>query len=147
MIDKIKQLRDETGASVGEIQRALTEAGGDMAQARHRLAAKLGAIAEKKSSRAVRSGVVDSYIHSNARVGAMVELQCETDFVARNPEFKELAHDIAMHVAAMAPAHVDELAAQDSVHQPGRAIGDIVREAAGTFGENIKIGNFVRFEL
>lgn len=147
MIDQIKQLREETGASIGEIRSALAESGGDRDRAREILARKLGVIAEKKAGREVRAGVVDAYIHSNGRIGVLVELQCETDFVARNPEFRKLAHDLAMHIAAMAPGDVDELAFQDSIHQPGKPIGEIVREAIGKFGENIKIGNFSRFEL
>lgn len=147
MIDKIKRLRDETGASIGEIRAALHESNGDMAAAKIRLAEKLGAIADKKSGREVRSGAVDAYLHSNGRIGAMVELLCETDFVARNPEFKRLAHDIAMHIAAMAPEHPEALEGQDSIHQPGKSVGDLIREAIGKFGENIKIGNFTRFEL
>lgn len=147
MIDEIKQLREETGASLGEIRSALAESGGDLGRARERLAQRMGAIAERKADREVRAGAVDAYVHSNGRIGAMVELQCETDFVARNPEFRKLVHDLAMHVAAMAPAHGEELALQDSIHQPGKPIGEIIREAIGKFGENIKIGNFVRFEL
>lgn len=147
MNDAIKQLREETGASIEQIRAALEESGGDAEKARGLLAEKLGAIAEKKSSREVRAGVVDAYIHSNGRIGVLLELLCETDFVARNPGFKKLAHDLAMHVAAMAPEHPEALAAQDSIHEPGKSIRDIVREAIGKFGENIKIGNFTRFEL
>ena len=147
MIDKIKQLRDETGASIGEIRSALEESAGDEVKARKFLADKLGAIADKKSSREVRAGVIDAYVHSNGRIGAMVELLCETDFVARNPDFRRLAHDLAMHIAAMAPERAEDLLGQDSIHQPGRPIGDIVREAIGKFGENIKIGSFTRCEL
>ena len=147
MIDQIKRLREETGASIGEIRSALAESRGDMGRARELLSKKLGAMAEKKAGREVRSGVVDAYIHSNGKIGALIEFQCETDFVARNPEFRKLAHDLAMHIAAMAPAHGEELALQDSIHQPGKTVGEIIREAIGRFGENIKIGNFVRFEL
>lgn len=147
MIDKIRELREATGASIGEVRQALTESEGDMARAREILAEKLGAIADKKSSREVRAGVVDAYVHGNGKIGAMVELQCETDFVARNPEFKRLAHDLAMHIAAMAPTDAGILETQDSIHAPGRQVRDIIREAVGKFGENIKIGNFTRFEL
>lgn len=147
MIDKIKQLRDETGASIGEIRSALEESAGDVNSAKRVLKEKLGAIADKKSSREVRAGVIDAYVHSNGRIGAMVELLCETDFVARNPDFRRLAHDLAMHIAAMAPERAEDLLVQDSIRQPGRSIGDIVREAIGKFGENIKIGNFTRCEL
>lgn len=147
MIDEIKQLREETGASIGEIRSALAESGGDRDRAREILARKLGVIAEKKAGREVRAGVVDAYVHSNGRIGVLVELQCETDFVARNPEFRKLAHGLAMHIAAMAPGDADALVLQDSIHQPGKSVGEIVREAIGRFGENIKIGNFSRFEL
>ncbi len=147
MIDKIKQLRDDTGASIGDIRAALDESGGDPERARVVLAGKFGAIAEKKSSRETKAGVVDAYVHSNGRIGALIELHCETDFVARNPEFRQLAHDIAMHVAAMAPENIDVLGVQEFIRDPRKTVGDLVREAVGKFGENVKIGNFTRFEL
>lgn len=147
MLDKIKQLRDETGASIGDIRAALAESGGEVLRTKEVLRQKLGAIAERKASRVVRAGVVDAYIHSNNRIGVLLELHCETDFVARNPEFRMLAHDLAMHIAAMAPADFKTLNTQEYVRDPSRTIGDIVREAIGKFGENIKIGNFVRFEI
>ena len=147
MIDAIRALRDETGASIGEIRSALTESGGDKARARALLRAKLGAIAEKKSSREVKAGLVDAYVHSNGRIGVLVELQCETDFVARNPEFKILAHELSLHIAAMAPGNRDELLEQDYIKDPARKVKDLVNEAIGKFGENIKVGNFIRFEL
>ncbi|MDP3727173.1 MAG: elongation factor Ts [bacterium] len=147
MIEKIKQLRDETGASLGEIRSALASSGGDLARAKTLLAEKLGAIAAKKSGREVKAGVVDAYVHSNGRIGVLLELHCETDFVARNPEFRHLAHELAMHVAAMAPANAEELAGQEFIRDPGKKAGDLVREAVGKFGENIQIGNFTRFEL
>lgn len=147
MIDKIKQLREETGASLGEIQSALASSGGDMEQARTILSEKLGAIAAKKASREMKAGVVDAYVHSNGKIGVLLELQCETDFVARNPEFRQLAHDLSMHIAAMAPANADELAEQEFVRDPRKRVGDLVKEAVGKFGENIKVGNFTRFEL
>ena len=147
MIDAIKQLRDETGASIGEIRSALTESGGDPEAARSLLAQKLGALAAKKSNRDVQAGLVDAYLHSNGKIGAMIELQCETDFVARNPEFKGLAHDLAMHIAAMAPKDQETLLEQDFIKDPSKRIKALVDEAIGKFGENIKVGNFSRFEL
>lgn len=147
MIDKIKQLREETGASLDAIRAALLDSGGDLAKAKVRLAEKLGALAERKAGREVKAGVVDAYVHSSGRIGAMVELQCETDFVARNPEFRRLAHDLAMHIAAMAPADADELAGQEFIRDPAKKAGDLIGEAIGKFGENIKVGNFTRFEL
>ncbi len=147
MMDKIKQLREETGASLGEIQSALAASGGDMEQARTLLSQKLGAMAAKKSSREMKAGVVDAYVHSNGKLGVLLELHSETDFVARNPEFRQLAHDLAMHIAAMAPANSDELAGQEFIRDPKKKVGDLVNEAVGKFGENIKVGNFTRFEL
>lgn len=147
MIDDIKRLRDETGASIGDIRAALAESGGDIGRAKSFLADKLGAIADKKASREVKAGVIDAYVHSNSKIGVLVELQCETDFVARNPGFRQLAHDIAMHIAAMAPAGTDALLGQEFIREPGHTIGDLIREAIGKFGENIRVGDFVRLEL
>lgn len=147
MIDEIKKLREETGASIGQIRQALEKSGGDAERAREVLRANLGAIAGKKSAREVHSGLVDAYVHSNGRIGVLVELHCETDFVARNSDFRGLAHDIAMHIAAMAPADEETLKSQEFVRDPSRKIGDLLQEAIGKFGENIKIGNFARFEL
>ena len=147
MLDKIKQLRSESGASIAAVRAALSEGHGDLAAARAILREKVGALARGKSEREVRAGVVEAYVHSNSRIGVLVELQCETDFVARNPDFRRLAHDLAMHIAAMAPANATELAEQEFIRAPSRQVGDILREAVGTFGENIKVGNFVRYEL
>ena len=102
-MDDIKALRDETGVAVMQCKKALEEAGGDMEKARMMLRKKSGELAAKKGDRALGAGVVAAYIHSNNSVGAMVELSCETDFVAKNEEFKKLAYEIAMHVAAINP--------------------------------------------
>ncbi len=147
MIEAIKQLREETGAAIGEIRSALKESGGDPRRARELLREKLGAIAVRKSDRETRSGLVDAYVHANGKIGAMVEMHCETDFVARTGEFRELAHSIAMHIAAMDPQSVEELSGQEYVRDSERRVHDVVQEAAGKFGENIKIGNFIRFAL
>lgn len=147
MIDKIKQLREETGASLGEIQAALAASGEDMERARTVLSEKLGAIAAKKANREMKAGVVDAYVHSNGRIGVLLELHSETDFVARNPEFRQLAHDLSMHIAAMAPENAEELAEQEFIRDPKKKVGDLIKEAVGKFGENIKVGSFTRFEL
>lgn len=101
--EQIKQLRDTTGVSVMQCKRALEEAGGDMDQAIILLRKKSSDIASKKEGRELNAGVVAAYIHAGGNVGSMVELACETDFVAKNEEFKRLAYDIAMHVAASKP--------------------------------------------
>src|SRR3989344_2231596 len=106
--DQVKELRDKTGISVMQCKKALEDAGGDMEKALGLLKAKGVEIALKKGNRALKSGTVTAYIHNNGNVGAMVLLSCETDFVARNEEFKVLAYDIAMHVTAMNPEFVAE---------------------------------------
>ena len=107
--DKIKSIRESTGLSLGQIKKALDEAGGDEAKAREILKAQGVAVAAKKSSREMKEGIVDAYIHANKKLGAMVEVSCETDFVARNSEFQRLAHDLAMHIAAAKPGTAEEL--------------------------------------
>jgi len=103
----IKQLRDETGVGIMEARSALTEANGDMEKAKAVLRKKGAATAEKKSGRATSQGLVEAYIHPGGRYGALVEVNCETDFVARTDAFKELARDLAMHITATNPQYVD----------------------------------------
>jgi elongation factor Ts len=102
----IKQLRDKTGAGMMDCKRALEETGGDMAKAVEYLRKKGAATAAKRADKVANQGVIESYIHAGGRLGAMVELNCETDFVAKTPEFKQLAHDIAMQIAAMNPQYI-----------------------------------------
>jgi elongation factor Ts len=102
-IEKIKQLREETAAGMMDVKRALEESGGDMEGARRVLRERGQALAAKKSSREATEGVIDAYVHFNGRVGVLVEVNCETDFVARTPEFREFAHNVALHVASAQP--------------------------------------------
>ena len=102
----VKGLRDETGASIMDCRHALLEAAGDIKKAKELLRAKGKERAVKKSDRETGQGTIAAYIHSNKQVGAMIELVCETDFVAKNTEFQELAYDISMHVAAMDPKYL-----------------------------------------
>ncbi len=107
-IDQVKQLRQETGVSISECKSALEEAGGDAQKAKEILR-KLGKeLAGKKAERKAGSGIIDSYIHSNKGVGVMIELRCETDFVAKSPDFNNLAHEICLHIAAMSPKFLNE---------------------------------------
>ena len=114
-MDQIKALRDETGVSVMQVKKALEEAKGNMDNARMALRKKSGEIAAKKGDRTLGSGVVASYIHGAGSVGVLLELGCETDFVAKNEEFKKLAYEIAMHVAAMNPKYnrLEDVTAED----------------------------------
>ncbi len=102
-IEKIKQLREETAAGMMDVKRALEEAGGDLEGARRVLRERGQAIAAKKSSREATEGLIEAYVHFNGRVGVLVEVNCETDFVARTPEFKEFARNVALHIASMKP--------------------------------------------
>ena len=114
-IEKIKQLREETAAGMMDVKRALDETDGDVEGARKVLRERGQAIAAKKSSRAATEGLIDAYIHFNGRVGVLVEVNCETDFVARTPEFKEFVRNVALHVASMKPICVspEDIAAED----------------------------------
>ena len=146
-IDKIKSLRDSTGLSLNEIKKALVEAGGDEEKAKEILQ-KLGvSMATKKSSRQVKEGVVESYIHNTRKVGSMVELLCETDFVAKNIEFQNLAKDLAMQIAAMKPGDVKDLLAQPFVKDQDLIVQDRVNQSIAKLGENIQIGKFEVFEI
>lgn len=144
---QIKELREETGLSVMQCQKALQEAGGDKAKALELLKAKGAEIAQKKGDRTLGAGVVVSYIHAGETVGVMLELLSETDFVAKNPEFKAIAKDIAMHVAAMSPADTSELLSQPFIKDPSRTISDMINGTVQKFGERTEIGHFVRFAI
>ena len=144
---KLKQLREETGLSFNAIKKALDDSGDDVDKAFELLRSQGALIAGKKSSRQVKAGVVDSYIHSNKRLGCLMELLCETDFVARNEEFRALAHELAMHIAAMKPADNEELLSQPYVKDPSKTVRDLVNQSIAKLGENIQIGKFEVFEV
>ncbi|MAZ40697.1 elongation factor Ts [bacterium] len=145
--DQVKELREKTGISVMQCKKALEEAGGDMAKAMEVLKTTGTHVKEKKSGRDLNSGVVQAYIHGDGDIGAIVELLCETDFVAKNEEFKQLAYDIAMHVAAMNPADKDTLVKSDFVKDPSHTIDDLIQTATQKFGERTEVGNFTRFSI
>ncbi|MEK7147668.1 MAG: elongation factor Ts [Patescibacteria group bacterium] len=145
--EQIKALREETGLSIMQCRQALEEAAGDKTKALEILKAKGASIASKKSDRALGSGVVSSYIHAGDSVGAMLELLCETDFVAKNPEFRSTARDIAMHIAAMKPADVGELLGQPYIKGGGETIGDLINGTIQKFGERTEIGEFIRYSI
>jgi elongation factor Ts len=147
MLDKIKKLRDLTGAGMVDIKKALEKADGDETKALEILRARGQEKAEKKSDRIAGEGVVVSYTHPNGRIGSMVKLMCETDFVARNDDFKNLARDIAMHVAAMNPEDAAALLAQPFVKNPEITVGDLIIQNIGKIGENIQVGEFLRMEI
>ena len=146
-IEKIKSLRDHTGLSLNEIKKALVEAGGDEDKAKEILG-KIGeSMAAKKSSRQVKEGLVETYIHTTKKTGSMLELLCETDFVARNMEFQKLAKDLAMHIVAMKPTDAKDLLAQPFVKDPNVTVQDLINQSIAKLGENIQIGRFELFEI
>ncbi len=128
-------------------KKALEEAGGDEKKAMEWLRERGIEVAEKKASRGTSAGIIDSYIHGNGQVGVLVELKSETDFVARNEEFKDLAHDIAMHIAASEPESVESLLEQPFIKDPATTISEYIKGFIQKFGENIEVGRFERFSL
>ncbi len=123
-IEKIKQLREETAAGMMDVKRALEESDGDLDGARRVLRERGQAIAAKKSARETHEGLIEAYIHFNGRVGVLVEVNCETDFVARTPEFKEFARNVALHIASMKPAAVSAEEIPEEVLAEERAIAE-----------------------
>ena len=160
--EKIKELRQKTGAGVMDCKKALTDAGGDFNKALDIITERGLAIAKKKSERIAKQGIIECYVHTGNHIGAMLELNCETDFVARTQDFKDLAHNIALQISAMAPLYIskDEMPAGDTsdpqaacllqqpfIKDPSKTIQDIITETIAKTGENIKVRRFVRFEL
>src|SRR3990167_3993761 len=146
-LDDIKKLRQKTGAGIADCRKALEEAGGDFKKAEVTLKSWGAEIASKKKDRATGQGLVENYIHADGKVGAMVEINCETDFVGKTDEFKNLAHEVAMQIAAMDPKDVEELSKQEYIRDSSKTIDDLVKETIAKVGENIVIKRFVRFEL
>ena len=146
-IGEVKKLREKTGAGIADCRKALEESGGDFRKAEELLKSRGAQIASKKADRATGQGMVETYIHMGGKVGTMVEVNCETDFVAKTEEFKNLAHEVAMQVAAMDPKDVEELSKQEYIRDSSKTIDDLVKEVIAKVGENIKISRFIRFEL
>lgn len=191
-MEQIKALREKTGAGIVDVKKAFDEAGGDEAKAILILRKRGQDKALKKSDREALEGIVVAYIHSNNSIGSLVKLSCETDFVARNEEFRELGRDIAMHIVALAPQYVrpedvpseliekekviwraqlategkpaemidkimsgkedkfrrdSALLTQSFVKDPSKTVGELITEKIHKIGENIQVGNFVRYEM
>lgn len=159
-IDQIKQLRQETGVSISECRKALEETKGDNEKAKEILRKWGKELAGKKAERDVSLGIVESYIHPNKRIGAMVELRCETDFVAKSEDFKKLAHELCLQIAAMNPLFLDEkdipkknkekgivLMSQPWVKDDTKTIKEVIEEYIAKLGENIIIKKFIRFDI
>ncbi len=146
MTNDVIKLREITSAGVMECKKALEDAGGDFDKAAAFIHERGITKAEKKGERETGAGLLESYIH-NERVGVLIELRCETDFVAKNPMFKELAHNLAMHIAAMNPADKENLLKQNYVKDESLTIESFIKSVIAKIGENIKVGKFCRYEI
>jgi elongation factor Ts len=169
----VKELREQTGAGIMDCKRALVEANGDLKKASDLLKQQGLAKAEKKLGRAANQGLIETYVHAGGRIASMIEINCETDFVARTPDFKAVAREVAMQVAAMNPKYLteDEVPAdawaeleaeygdhkkaveavclynQAFIRDPKLSINELVRQAVAKLGENVQITRFARFEV
>lgn len=161
-VDLIRALRERTGAGIMECKTSLEANQGNLDKAAEALRVQGFAQVAKRADRATDQGVVEAYVHTGGRVGAMVELGCETDFVARTPEFKELAHNIAMQVAAMSPDYVSESDIEDGDERPpaqvslllqpfikdsSSSVAEVIQEIAAKLGENVRVIRFSRLAL
>lgn len=142
----IKKLREKSGAGVMECKKAFEDAGGDF-EAALRLIQERGFLkADKKSERQTGAGLIASYVH-NDRIGVLLEINCETDFVARLDDFRDLAHNIVMQIAAMNPKDVEALLAQPYIRDESMTVADLIKNAIAKIGENIQIARFCRYAL
>lgn len=146
-ITLLKQLRDETGISFALCKKALEESNNTIYKAKKLLEEWGIEKAKSKATRVTKQGSLFSYIHHNKKVGSLVEIMCETDFVAANSDFQTLGHDIAMHIASVSPENEEELLSSPFIKDPSKTIDNLVKEYILKIGENIKIGKFVRFEI
>jgi len=158
----IKELRNQCGAGIMECRNALLEVSGDVKKALQILKERGLLKAQKRADRVTAQGLVEAYIHTGGRIGALIEVNCETDFVARTDEFKGLAHELALQVAALSPQFVSEeeipeganvepqaacLLLQPYIRDPGKTVRDVIVETMAKIGENIRVRRFARFEL
>ncbi len=161
--EQVKELREQSGAGIMECRNALIETEGDMEKALQILKENSVFMAEKKKERTTLQGLIEAYVHAKGRIGALVEVNCETDFAANTDEFKELAHNLSMQVAAMNPKYISEedipegvdieeakadcLLIQPFIKDPDMTVQDIINDTIAKVRENIQIKRFVRFSL
>jgi len=147
LIKQVKKLRQELGLSMMDIREALVEADGDEKKAKEILKKKGFAKADKKAVRDTKEGRVFVYKHATEKMAVLVELLCETDFVAKSDDYQALGKNIAIHIAAMNPKNKKELLEQEFVKDPSTTIDSMVKTMVAKLGENIKVGKFVRYEI
>lgn len=146
-IKRLKRLRTISGASIADCRMALDQSKGDIQNSLDWIRSRGLEKAEKKQDRKTSQGLIDCYIHQNGRIGAMVTVLCETDFVARTSEFKSLAHEIAMQVASMSPKDVEVLLKQEYIRDNSKTIEELIKETIAKLGENIVVKEFERLEI
>ena len=155
--EAVKRLREKTGAGIMDCKKALQETGGSEEKATELLRQKGLAMSGKVAGREAKQGLIESYIHTGGRIGALVEVNCETDFVARTDEFRKLAREIAMQVASMNPATIgsmeggedepDALLNQEYIRDARKTIRDLIKETIAQVRENIQVSRVMRFEV
>lgn len=146
-VTKIKKLREQTGVSISDCREALEKNAGDLTKAQNWLKIQGIENATKKAERATTQGIIETYVHGNGRIAVMVEILCETDFVAKTPDFKNLAHEIALQISAMNPKNKESLLNQEYIRDPKTTINELVKLTIAKLGENIRIGRFTRLTL
>ena len=147
IIELVKKMRAELGLGMMEIKSAIEEAKGDEKKAKEILKAKGFKKAEKRAERKTGQGRIATYTHSTGKIGVIVELLCETDFVAKNEEFLTVANDICLQVTAMNPKNSKELLKQEFIKDTSKTVDGLIKELVAKFGENIKLGRIERFEI
>jgi elongation factor Ts len=146
-IKLLKQLREETGASIADCRMALEESDNNLEKAHAWLKKRGMEKAAKKSDRETSQGLIEAYIHAGGKVGVLLEINCETDFVARTEDFQKLARELGMQIAAMNPENVDELLKQEYIRDGSLTIEQLIKSVIGKLGENITIRRFQRFAV
>jgi len=145
-VDQIKQLREETGAGIADCREALTASNGDFEEAKKIIKQKGFDRAASKGEREVKQGIVEVYSHGG-KIGVLVELLCETDFVAKTEDFKSLAHELALQIASMKPESVGDLLEGEYIRDNSQTVDQLIKGVVGKLGENIQVGRFERVEL
>src|SRR3989344_5402059 len=143
----LKKIREETGFGVMDIRKALDKASGDEKKAIELLKKWGIEKSEKKADRETKAGIIESYIHGEGKVGVLLELLCETDFVARTDDFKKLAHELALQISGMNPKDVKELLTQEYIRDNSQKVEDLVKQSIGKLGENITVSRFSRLKI
>jgi elongation factor Ts len=146
-IDQIKKLREETAISIFECKKALEEAQGDFQKAKELLKKWGKDLSGRRAGRGTEQGIITSYIHANKKIGVLLELGCESDFVAKNENFQNLAHELCLQIAAMMPDNIESLLKQPWIKNGSKIIQELIDESIAQIGENIVLKRFERYEI